>query len=494
MVLHKVCREGLIVGVIGSFIEECIRKNPESSIEEYKGDKYSYKEFLEEINRYINKIDVNTYQRRKCIVVCRHNIEELKALFFCWKVDMIAIPMSIHYGTEQCKKIIEVVSPDLVLTDDYEIQLDVEAPIYLLDTMPIKCKYKGMVENLAGIELMLCTSGTTGMPKASMFEGDAIRRNCVAISEYFPITFNDTILVARPLYHCAVMVGEVLTAFYNGCNLLFYSNAYNPIVLSRILCSNNITIMCGTPTIFKGISEALAFQKKQSQLKVIALSGEYLLPEYAKVISKAFNAMIFNVYGLTEAGPRISYLPANKFDEIPSSVGIPLKNVKISIVYQQEPFNAVADKEIGRIWVKTPCLMKGYYKNELLTKERMHGDWYDTGDVGYINDGYLYVVGRSDDMIIKGGLNIYPREIESRILNIDGVKAALVYSIIIDNVEQICADVILSVKDCMDILQLKKNIADKVEGYMMPYVVNIVEDFKRNASGKVVRPKKIYRV
>lgn len=124
--------------------------------------------------------------------------------------------------------------------------------------------------------------------KISMFEGEAIRSNCIAISEYFPITSDDTVLVARPLYHCAVIVGEVLTALYNGCNILFYSDTYNPIVLSRILCSNYITVMCGTPTIFKGISEALTFQKKQTQLKVIALSGEYLLPERAKSISRAF--------------------------------------------------------------------------------------------------------------------------------------------------------------------------------------------------------------
>lgn len=482
------------MGEIGKFIEECIRKNPESFIEEYKGDKYSYKEFIEEIDSYINKIDINTYRRRKCLVVCRHNIEELKALIFSWKMDMIAVPMSIHYGIEQCKRSIEAVSPDLILTDDPEIQLDVKAPIYFLNTMPNKCKCEGVDEDLAGIELMMCTSGTTGMPKASMFEGEAIRSNCIAISEYFPITSDDTVLVARPLYHCAVIVGEVLTALYNGCNILFYSDTYNPIVLSRILCSNYITVMCGTPTIFKGISEALTFQKKQTQLKVIALSGEYLLPERAKSISRAFNAMIFNVYGLTEAGPRVSYLPADKFDTIPSSVGIPLKNVEISIVSEQEPFNVMANKEIGRIWIKTPYLMKGYYKNELKTKVRKYGDWFDTGDVGYIDNEYLYVVGRSDDMIIKGGLNIYPRDIENCILGIDDVKEVLVYGVIIDNVEQICADVILSDRDNQDILALRKKIANKVEGYMMPHIVNIVEDFKRNASGKIVRPKKIYRV
>ena len=154
----------------------------------------------------------------------------------------------------------------------------------------------------------------------------------------------------------------------------------------------------------------------------------------------------------------------------------------------------MANKEIGRIWIKTPYLMKGYYKNELKTKERKYGDWFDTGDVGYIDNEYLYVVGRSDDMIIKGGLNIYPRDIENCILGIDDVKEVLVYGVIIDNVEQICADVILSDRDNQDILALRKKIANKVEGYMMPHIVNIVEDFKRNASGKIVRPKKIYRV
>ena len=473
-------------------------KNPTSIIEEYDGIKYNYKELLELINTYGSFSDSLSYKGCKCIVICRKSIESLKALLFCWRIGMIAVPMSLHYGIEQCQKIIKVIQPEFILSDDESINLYNELPIYTIQNF-LKQSIYSAVNDIVDVELMMCTSGTTGMPKASMFTGTAIKTNVLAISDYFPITNRDKILIARPLYHCAVLVGEALTALNNGASIIFYSNEYNPIVLSRILEKEKITVMCGTPTIFKGLADCLRFRKKVGELQVIALSGEYLIDEYAKYIEKIFNkARIFNVYGLTEAGPRVSYLMSGKFSSIPQSVGVPLNGVEIMIVKDSKGNNkeyiVAGNGEVGKVWVNTPSLMIGYYRDEKNTEEHIHGKWFDTGDMGYINDGFLYIVGRSDDMIIKSGVNIYPREIECKILELDEVKDVLVYGMIIDDVEQIVADIILEEQFIMlDLINLKKIISKQVQSYMMPYVINIVKDFKRNASGKVVRPSKKLR-
>lgn len=470
-------------------------KNPDAIIEEYNGARYSYLEMVSLINAYAAKVDRLSYKGRRCIIVSRQSIEDLKALMFCWNLGMIAVPMSLHYGVDRCQKIINVIQPDLILSDDEGIELTTDAKIYTLDTIPSKF-FNSSCENIPDVELMMCTSGTTGMPKAGMFTGIAIKTNVKAISEYFPITNKDTILISRPLYHCAVLVGELLTAIYNGTNILFYSKDYNPIVLSRILGKIDITVMCGTPTILKGIADCFRHQKKEGELKLIALSGEFLLPEYARNIAESFKeAKIFNVYGLTEAGPRVSYLESNRFCSIPQSVGVALNGVEYKIVKedlsQSKPCSDAKAGEIGRIWVKTPCLMVGYYKDEIKTKERMHHQWFDTGDVGYIDEGFLYVVGRSDDMIIISGVNIYPKEIECKILELAEVKEVLAYGILVDNMEQIAVDVILNEANKeLGALKLKELILKQVEGYMMPRRVNIVHDFKRNASGKVIRPVK----
>ena len=214
------------------------------------------------------------------------------------------------------------------------------------------------------------------------------------------------------------------------------------------------------------------------------------------------------MYGLTEAGPRVSYLDPELFKTVPQAVGIPLNGVELTIakeknegeqLYQtysvlDDSYIEAANSEVGRIWISTPYRMVGYYKQEERTKERIHNKWFDTGDVGYIKDGLLYVVGRSDDMIIKSGVNIYPREIESKLLELEEIKEALAYGVIVDGVEQIATDVILE-KGCNDLelIKVKEIISKQLPGYLIPSIVNIVKDFKRNGSGKVIRPAKQIR-
>lgn len=471
------------------FINECLEIHLTSFIEEWNGDKFEYGEILYKVEKQASKYDFRTFEGLKCVVACRHNLETLKSLCLCWKVKMVAIPISLHYGLEQCQNVVKVVQPDCIITDDVSVSLGKNIPTYTFNSFGSHRINNEKDCELNNIELMMCTSGTTGMPKASKLTGDAIINNVHAISEYFTIDSSDRILVCRPLYHCAVMVGEVLISLYRGTNITFYSEGYNPLTVGRILNRENITVMCGTPTIFKGVSNCMKHNRKSGKLRIIALSGEYLLQKYVKDIREIFCcAKIFNVYGLTEAGPRVTYLPWEKFEEMPQSVGIPLKNVSIKIV--DDEGSKMEKGKIGKIWIDTPCVMNGYYRNQEKTNEHLHGKWLDTGDVGYLNDeGYLFVIGRSDDMIIRAGVNLYPKEVERKILEANGIKEAMVYGGLVDGVEQIFADVIME-KGCenMKLINIKTLISEKLPNYMMPTCVNKVQDFPRNASGKIIRP------
>lgn len=481
------------MGVLWNVLNKALKENANALISEHNGNTQTYGNLLLEIEEKCSSLDKRNLYGLKCIILCKKSSEALKMLLLCWSLDMVAIPASFHYGEDNINSILNVTKPDLILTDDEDIDIVGNVPIFTFSNWNgNNCGQETDLE-LDKIEILMCTSGTTGKPKASMLTGQAIATNINMILNYFQLDSADNILVCRPLYHCAVLVGEVLVSIIKGVNILFYSGGFNPIIVSRIVFEKNITVMCGTPTILKGVADYLKYKDRTKKLHMIAVSGEFLLPEYASKIEEAFpETQIYNVYGLTEAGPRVSYLPYKDFDSKPESVGIPLKGVKIRIVSK----GGLEKKgKIGNIQIKTPSLMKGYYGSLEKTISRFCGEWFDTGDIGYFDEnGYLYVVGRSDDMIIKSGINIYPQEVESKLVKMVEIEDAIVYGKLEKNIEQIYADIIPSqlFKDISE-QEMKIRISKIIPSFLMPYEIHLVEHFPRNASGKVMRPHFVKR-
>ena len=474
------------------FVKTNLIKNASAIIKENNCNKsYTYIEIFHEIQYWSEEIRGLTLKGAKCAILCSCNIETIKALFFCWNMEMIAVPLAMHYGIEHCAKIINIVQPDIILTDDLRLceEYDKEKCVVLDNLKSLFALNIKEEEELRNVEIMMCTSGTTGYPKAIKFSAEAIQNNIVAISKYFPLTSKDTILICRPIYHCAVLVGELLLAIFVGANIELYSGGFNPLVITNILMQEEISVLCGTPTIFKGLASCIKHRNAENNIKTIALSGEYLLPAHAKDIREAFPlAKIFNVYGLTEAGPRVSFLPYELFDKNPSSVGQPLSGVDIKIVNE----NGYDVATIGEVWVRTKSIMSGYYKEAEKTLEKFHDGWFATGDLGTLDkNNYLYILGRSDDMIIKAGMNIYPQEIEKKIIQIPEIKEVLVYGKIENGIERIIAEVILN--DCYKEttgLDIMEKVSQILPDYMMPAKVIIVDQLQKNASGKVLRPSK----
>ena len=160
----------------------------------------------------------------------------------------------------------------------------------------------------------------------------------------------------------------------------------------------------------------------------MAISGECLSSGIAKNIRDVFpNADIYSIYGLTEASPRVSYLPPADFDKYSESVGIPIDGVKVKIIDVQTGGDLPANSR-GLVMISSPSLMKGYYNDQSLTQKTIVNGWLNTHDIGYKDEnGYLYILGRADDMIIKAGMNIYPREIENAINKLPEISECLAY-------------------------------------------------------------------
>ncbi len=407
-----------------------------------------------------------------CAILCGSEMTAALTLLGCIAAGVTAVPLSMRYGELHCNKIMDAISPDALITDqDGELKV-------------IRLRYSEYISPEIKPALLMCTSGTTGTPKGAMLTEKNVLTNITDIAAYFNMNESDTILISRPLYHCAVLTGEFLTALIKGVKIRFFSGTFNPAIVLKMLKEYSITAFCGTPTL---ISMMARFKRKPDDdgLKYICISGECMGAETGKLIRNAFpEANIYNIYGLTEACPRVSYLPPKLFDEYPDFVGLPLNSVAIKILLDD---GSIAEpNQVGILWVKGGNVMVGYYNNPEKTAEILKDGWLCTGDLALINGkGLLKIKGRNDDMIIKAGMNIYPQEIESALKVDNRVKEALILA---ENDERLGVQLVLNVVgDFKDIKEVKELCQACLPAYQVPTKINLFDELPKNGSGKIIR-------
>jgi len=428
-------------------------------------------------------------QKAKCAVLCKSGINTGLAILACFSANMVPVPMSWHYGEEHCRKIITLTEPDVLITD-YDDVSTFDVPVFslLIDITKWQPQMVQPDPVLNDVAAILCTSGTSGFPKGVMITEEGLLVNLKDIERYFHIQSGDTMLIARPLYHCAVLTGEFLTALTRGVNLRFYDDAYNPAAMMDLIQNQNITVMCGTPTLFFQLSQYVEKNPNNVPLRVIALSGECLSAATARQIRHVFpRTEIYHVYGLTEASPRVSYLPPTLFDQHPESVGMALSSLRLSIQFDEHTEMMLGVD--GELLVKGPNVMKGYYRDDALTSKVLVDGWLHTGDRACVgDDGLLYIKGRKDDMIIKAGMNIYSKEIENALAASPLFVATMAMGISSGQTQGIALTVVLSelYKDATK-REILKECARLLPMYQLPEQIHIVEALPRNASGKLVR-------
>lgn len=446
---------------------EHMMNHPDKTLQENKAT-ITY----EEIAIYAKILAKSISGQSSCAIYCHSELAAAMALLGCFAAGVTAIPLSPRYGKAHCQKILQWINPSCVLTD-LEGELGV---YYIKDSM-----YISPPENPA---LILCTSGTTGTPKGVMLSDKNILCNISDITQYFRVGSSDSILIARPLYHGAVLTGEFLFALTKGLNITFYSGAFNPIEIIKQLKRSQATIFGTTPTLARTTFRLLK-DTTEIAIKHLVISGECLTATTAKDIRAALpNTNIYYVYGLTEASPRVSYLPPEHFDSHPGSAGYPLQSVKLQVRDQHR--KPVTQGTEGVLWVKGGNVMLGYYNNPTLTKRVLVNGWLCTGDIAKIDtNGFLYLFGRSDNMIIRAGMNIYPQEIEEELKKDPRTEEVLVYGV---NDPKCGTQIAMKIVGQFSTEQEVRTLCIKVlPAYQVPTQIELVEKLPKNGTGKLIR-------
>lgn len=405
-------------------------------------------------------------------ILCKSELAAAISLLCCFAAERMAVPMPFRYGQENYLKILDRANPPYIFTDYNGSLCEMEYDLQMLKT--------GLEDPAA---VVLFTSGSTGVPKGVVLSEENILANIRDIAEYFPICSTDTILISRPIYHSSVMTGEFLLALCSGAKIVFSSDPFQPLNVLQIMKEQAITVFGHTPTM---VSSLARFKRTDDDfaVRLLSISGECMNEGMAQRIRRAFpNAEIYCGYGLSEASPRVAYLPARLFDQKPTSAGIPLPSVKIRIADSNG--KDVKKGEIGELLVRGPNVMKKYFKDKKRTRDVLKNGWLHTGDLAkWGPDKMIYIMGRKDDMIIRAGMNIYPAEIENALSQDARVIEATAYGYQNKDTQEIGLAVCGNFSSKEEILKLCR---EKLPGYQIPSRVEIIHQAQTQIGGKKKR-------
>jgi long-chain acyl-CoA synthetase len=332
--------------------------------------------------------------------------------------------------------------------------------------------------------VILYTSGTTGTPKGAELTHENLGRNAEVASELFEYSGDDVIFGGLPLFHsfgqtcalnCGVRVGATVTLLPR----------FEPGKALEIIARDKVTVMLGVPTMYSAMLHCDT-DADTSTLKLCGSGGAAMPVEVMRAFEEKFNCKILEGYGLSETSPVASFNHPDK-ERKAGSIGTPIEGVEMKLV--DDDGNDVAQGEVGEIVIKGHNVMKGYWNKPDATAEAIKDGWFHSGDMGQVDeDGYFFIVDRKKDMIIRGGYNVYPREIEEVLYEHPAVREAAVLGVPDDSLgEEVGAAVAL--KDGQEATEeeLREHVKEQVAGYKYPRKIWFVDELPKGPTGKILK-------
>jgi len=336
--------------------------------------------------------------------------------------------------------------------------------------------------------MILYTSGTTGKPKGVVLHHGGIVNNARLSTERIAVAPGAVWLNVLPMFHIGGNVTMMLGCLSNrGTHVLL--SEFTAAGVLKAIEDYRVTLFMAVPTMFHAMFQHEAFAATDvSGLEVIVTGGTAIAPELVRAVQSRFGADVMVLFGQTEAGGCMCLTRrGDAAERITGSVGTPLPLSEVKIVATAG--GALMDcGDVGEICIRTRCAMTGYFKMPEKTRETIDPDgWVHTGDLGRMRpDGYLEVTGRLKDMIIRGGENIYPREIEDVLAEHPAVMQAAVFGVADAKWgEQVAAAVILKPGITVTVERLMDYLQARIARHKVPKIWHFVDAFPVNASGKI---------
>jgi long-chain acyl-CoA synthetase len=334
--------------------------------------------------------------------------------------------------------------------------------------------------------VILYTSGTTGTPKGAELTHANLKTNCEITRDMFGIGGDVVTLGALPLFHSFGQTCGMNATLAAGGTLSLIPR-FDPGKALEIIERDRVNLFQGVPTMYSALLHHEGHEKFDTATLELCVSGGSAMPvELMRSFEEAFGCKILEGYGLSESSPVASFNRPDR-ERKPGSIGIQIEGVEMKVV--DDDGNDVPQGEVGEIVIRGHNVMKGYWNKPDETGETLIDGWLHTGDIAKIDeDGYFFIVDRKKDLIIRGGYNVYPREIEEVLYEHPAVREAAVIGVKDDNLgEEVGAAVALKDGEEASAQELRDFVKEQVAAYKYPRRVWFVDDLPKGPTGKILK-------
>ncbi len=334
--------------------------------------------------------------------------------------------------------------------------------------------------------VVLYTSGTTGTPKGAELTHENLLRNCQGFLALFEFGSGTVVLGALPLFHSFGQTCAMNASIVAG-GLLTLIPRFDPAKALEIIDRDGVRVFEGVPTMYGAMLHVANRDDYDTSTLTVCASGGAAMPvELLRRFEAAFGCKILEGYGLSESSPVASFNHPDR-ERKAGSIGTPMEGVEMKVV--DESGNELRSGEVGEILIRGHNVMKGYWNRPDATAETLREGWLHTGDMARVDeDGYFFIVDRKKDMIIRGGFNVYPREVEEVLYEHPAVKEAAVIGTPDDEYgEEVAAAVVLKDGAEASPEELREFVKRQVAAYKYPRRIWFVDDLPKGPTGKILK-------
>jgi len=464
---------------------------------------YTYQEFAEAVYRLATLLSERGISKGDVVsLLLPNSVEYVIAYFSCWQLGALAGPINsllkehemTYVISDSEAKALLVHSEFLPIIEKTRSDLPSLKSVITLDdesevTKSVLSKQIAAPTITSDDEaIIIYTSGTTGRPKGCLLTHGNIVSNARQISEWLGFGQHDRLLTIMPLFHMNAVSVTTMSALYAGGSTVV-SPKFSASRFWKIISDYEITSFGSVATMLSMLlstyPEGVPAGLKTEQLR-FAMCGSAPVPaEVIKRFEETFGCLVIEGYGLSESTCRSTFNPPD-LRRRHGSCGLPIGN-EMRVVDEDD--NEVKDGTLGEIVLRGDNILKGYYKNPTATAEAFRNGWFHTGDIGYRDpDGFYFIVDRKSDMIIRGGENIYPREIDEVLYQHPAVAAAAAVGIPDDLYgEEVTAFVVLKESVTATEEELVMFCKARLADYKCPKTIRLVKEIPKGPTGKLLK-------
>ncbi|MDP4162391.1 MAG: fatty acid--CoA ligase [Bacillota bacterium] len=439
---------------IGKIFDLTVQKSPnkEAIHDVRKNVRWSYREWSKQINRLAHALVNEGVKKGDRVSTFLFNTGELATAFFaCAKIGAVFNPINFRLMAEEVAYILNDATPKVVLFEKalepaiagIENRFPHTTFWFIDEDVPaFAASYQEKVDAAPDHEInvavdendlyaIMYTSGTTGRPKGVLHTHRNIVEQSLVVIGATKREASDVGLVTAPMFHCAELHCAFLPRVHVGAkNVILHQ--FNPKKVLELIQNEKITKLFAAPTMWNMLLQEDLNTYKLKSLKLGLYGAAPMAPALVRACHDQLGISLVQAYGMTEMGPAITFLSEKDQLTKAGSAGQACLNHEVRIVRPNEdgpsdPNDIMPTGETGEIIVQGPSMMAGYFQRDEANEKALYKGWYHSGDIGYLDeDGYLWVKDRVDDMIISGGENIYPREVEDVLHAHQGVLDAAI--------------------------------------------------------------------